>query len=324
MNDICMKANPRRMPSMYSFGPVPSRRLGRSLGVNNVPSKTCTYACVYCQVGRTTKMTIEREAFYPIADILDDVDRRIKEIEEAGESMDYITIVPNGEPTLDLGLGRLVEGLKGTGHRVAVITNGSLLWMEGVREDLKGCDLVSMKVDAGLEQAWKAVDRPHPRLSFQEVLRGERDMAKEFDGTLITETMLVSGMNDSDRDLAAIADHIAGMEVEKAYISVPIRPPAVKTVELPSSERVLACYTAFKERSIDVELNIVGEEGDISTTGDLAADILRTTSVHPIRDDQMKRMTSADGGDETLRRLIDEGKVQELRYQGKLFYLRRR
>ena len=324
MNDISVKANPRRMPSMYSFGPVPSRRLGRSLGVNNVPSKICTYSCVYCQVGKTTKMTIDRKSYIPTAVVLDDVRSRVKEVEKGGERIDYLTIVPNGEPTLDLGLADLVKGLKETGHNVAIITNGSLLWREDVRNDLMDCDLISTKADAALESTWKAVDRPHPRLSMDEVLEGEKIMANEFHGSLITETMLVSDINDSKKDLEAVAEHIAELRAEKAYISVPIRPPVVKTVKPPTSEKILACYEAFKERGIDVELNIIGEAGDIATTDDLSSDILRTASVHPIREDQMKGMISVEGGDEVLRRLIDERKVLELHHQGKLFYLRKR
>jgi wyosine [tRNA(Phe)-imidazoG37] synthetase (radical SAM superfamily) len=133
---------------MIAFGPVPSRRLGRSLGINNIPPKVCTYACVYCQVGRTTEMTIGRRTFYDPDEVLQDVQEKISKSDEAGEPIDYLTFVPDGEPTLDTNLGREIDLLTPLGIPIAVITNNSLLSRQDVRDDLVGADWVSLKVDA--------------------------------------------------------------------------------------------------------------------------------------------------------------------------------
>ncbi|MBC7260626.1 MAG: radical SAM protein, partial [Chloroflexi bacterium] len=127
---------------MIAFGPVPSRRLGRSLGINNIPPKICTYSCVYCQLGRTLNMQIRRQSFYAPDEILWDVRSKVEHVREAGESIDYLTFVPDGEPTLDLHLGRAIELLRSLGIKIAVISNASLIWQEDVREDLMKADWV--------------------------------------------------------------------------------------------------------------------------------------------------------------------------------------
>ncbi|GAH79790.1 unnamed protein product, partial [marine sediment metagenome] len=121
---------------MITFGPVPSRRLGRSLGINNIPPKVCSYSCVYCQVGRTLNIQVERRTFYEPEKILEEAFDRVKKTEKIGEAINYLTFVPDGEPTLDKNLGRTIELLKPPGIKIAVITNGSLIWREDVREEL--------------------------------------------------------------------------------------------------------------------------------------------------------------------------------------------
>jgi len=121
---------------MITFGPIPSRRLGRSLGINNIPPKVCTYSCGYCQVGHTIKMRVGRQAFYEPAEILREVKEKITKVREIGEAIDYLTLVPDGEPTLDINLGREIDLLKPLGFKIAVISNASLIWREDIRDDL--------------------------------------------------------------------------------------------------------------------------------------------------------------------------------------------
>ena len=128
---------------MIAFGPVPSRRLGRSLGINNIPPKVCTYSCVYCQLGRTIKMKVERGAFYEPDEILQDVHDKVEKAREAGEVIDYLTFVPDGEPTLDINFGREIELLRPLGIKIAVITNSSLIWREDVREALMKAERIA-------------------------------------------------------------------------------------------------------------------------------------------------------------------------------------
>jgi wyosine [tRNA(Phe)-imidazoG37] synthetase (radical SAM superfamily) len=183
---------------MIAFGPVPSRRLGRSLGINNIPPKICTYACVYCQLGRTIKMRVERDAFYEPEEILRDVRGKVEKARGAGEAIDYLTFVPDGEPTLDLNLGRAIDLLKPLGIKIAVITNSSLMWHEDSREALMQADWVSLKVDAVREDIWRRVDRPHGTLQLASIQDGILGFAKTYTGHLVTETMLVEGINDGE------------------------------------------------------------------------------------------------------------------------------
>jgi wyosine [tRNA(Phe)-imidazoG37] synthetase (radical SAM superfamily) len=137
---------------MITFGPVPSRRLGRSLGINNIPPKACTYSCVYCQLGRTINMEAKERSFYALEDIRKDVTEKIDLAHKAGESLDYCTFVPDGEPTLDIHLGKEIELIKSLGVKVAVITNSSLIWQKRVQDDLQKADwsAVDQLIDMGL------------------------------------------------------------------------------------------------------------------------------------------------------------------------------
>jgi len=176
---------------MLAFGPVPSRRLGRSLGINNIPPKTCSYSCIYCQLGRTTQHIIKRKSFYKPAEIFREVKRKVNKAISRNEKIDYLTFVPDGEPTLDVNLGREISLLRQIGIPVAVLTNSSLIWREDVKEDLLKANLVSLKIDAATEALWRKINRPCKGLSLDRILDGIADFAEAFKGTLITETMLI-------------------------------------------------------------------------------------------------------------------------------------
>ena len=182
---------------MLTFGPIPSRRLGRSLGINNIPPKSCSYSCVYCQVGPTGQREIEPRPFYEPGEILAAVEQRLEEAALAGEGVDYLTFVPDGEPTLDIHLGETIARLKPLGVKIAVISNASLLWREEVRERLLEADWLSVKIDTVDEILWRRINQPHEALRLPRILDGIRQMAREFPGELTTETMLVDGINDS-------------------------------------------------------------------------------------------------------------------------------
>ena len=175
---------------MIAYGPVPSRRLGRSLGINNIPPKICSYSCVYCQLGRTKKRQVNRTTFYDPQKVLKDVRDKVQEVKQRGESIDYLTFVSDGEPTLDINLGHAIELLKPLGIKIAVITNASLIWREDVREELLKADWVSLKMDAKAAEVWRRINRPHGTLNLQAILNGALKFAKRYHGELTTETML--------------------------------------------------------------------------------------------------------------------------------------
>ena len=174
---------------MIAFGPVPSRRLGRSLGINNIPPKVCTYSCVYCQVGRTRRMQVERCPFYSSEDIFERVKNKADKAVKKGESIDYFTFVSDGEPTLDANLGYEIDLLKSLGFKIGVITNGSLIFREDVRSDLLKADWVSLKLDSIRKTSWRRINRPDRQLTLDSILSGMLDFAKIFTGELVTETL---------------------------------------------------------------------------------------------------------------------------------------
>jgi len=309
---------------MIAFGPVPSRRLGRSLGINNIPPKICTYSCVYCQLGRTLRMQADRRAFYEPEEVARVVADKIARTREAGESIDYLTFVPDGEPTLDVHLGREIELLRPLGLPTAVISNSSLIWRQDVRQELAGADWVSLKVDAVEEAVWRRIDRPHGRLALSSILEGVTAFARQYRGELVTETMLVAGVNDGERHLKALASFLAHIQPERAYLSIPTRPPAEPWAQAPDEQTVNRAYHILGKEVEQVEY-LIGYEGNTFTfTGDVEEDLLSITAVHPMREDAVRQFLDRAGAPWTLvRRLVDQDCLVEADYDGHRFYVRR-
>lgn len=311
------------MTSSIVYGPVPSRRLGRSLGINNIPPKICSYSCVYCQLGRTLKVEAEPRSFYRTARIVEQVRTKLKRARDKHEPVDYVSFVPDGEPTLDADLGSEIGILRTLGVRVAVITNGSLLWREDVRQNLRKADWVSLKVDAVSEDIWHRVNGPHKSLKLETILKGMLEFAQTFDGELAAETMLIKGVNDDLDSIKKIADFLAVLKPAEAYVAIPTRPPAERV--MPSSEETInAAYQSFAEKLNKVEY-LIGYEGNaFACTGNVQEDLLSITAVHPMREEAVTELLNRiDSGWETVQELIDKGIMVQLEYQGKRFYARK-
>jgi wyosine [tRNA(Phe)-imidazoG37] synthetase (radical SAM superfamily) len=309
---------------MRAFGPVPSRRLGQSLGINNIPPKVCTYSCVYCQIGKTEHLNLERQAFYDPDELAREVSDKVTELRKRNTRIDYLSFVPDGEPTLDSNLGEHIERLKPLNIKIAVITNGSLIALPGVREDLQKADLVSLKVDAVSRSAWLKVDRPHKSLDLETILEGMLEFRANFNGELLSETMLLKGKNDSVEEIRRIARFLASLRPERSYIAIPTRPPTVKGLA-PASDHVLnLAYQVFKERLPRVEL-LIGQGGDeFGYSGNIENDLLDITSVHPMSEKNIKEYLKNAGADwKVITELIKQGSLIEVEYQGQKFYLRR-
>ena len=309
-----------------AFGPVPSRRLGKSLGVNNIPPKTCTYSCVYCQLGRTSNCLIERQIFYKPEDILKDVERKVHEAIIRNEKIDYITFVPDGEPTLDVNIGKEISLLKRTRIPIAVITNASLLWQEKVREDLMNADLVSLKVDAVSQNLWTAINRPHKSLRLTAILEGIKEFAEAFNGTVISETMLIEAVKYNGEFLK-IAEFLGGLDgLDKAYIAIPTRPPTEKWVRPAKEETLNSAFQIFSKKlgSRKVEL-LIGYEGNaFAFTGNVKEDLLSITSVHPMREEAVTDFLRRAGAEmHVLEDLLRNGELVEVEYEGRKYYMRK-
>lgn len=314
----------REVDRMIAFGPVPSRRLGRSLGINNIPPKVCTYSCVYCQLGRTRKMRIKRRAFYAPEEILEAVQDKVAKAREKGEGIDYLTFVADGEPTLDMNLGHEIGLLKPLGIKIAVITNASLIWQEAVRVALSKADWVSVKIDSTEEAIWRRTDRPYGTLKLPSILDGMLEFAKAYGGELATETMLVKGLNDSDELLKGIAGFLARLRPARAYLSVPTRPPAEKWAQPPTEEIITRAYHILHEKIDHVEY-LIGYEGNaFAFTGDVEEDLLSISAVHPLREEAVVDFLAKAGADwSVIPNLIERRQLIETEYKGRKFYMRR-
>ena len=307
------------------FGPVPSRRLGRSLGINNIPPKSCSYSCIYCQLGKTIDMTTARKSFYKPENIFKQVKKKVNAAALKDEHVDYLAFVPDGEPTLDINLGRKLAILKQIGIPRAVITNASLIWREDVKEDLLEADLVSFKIDTVNEKLWKRINRPHKELKLNRILEGITEFAEEFKGTLVSETMLLDRIRYGF-EFKNIAEFLKGLKkLEKAYIAIPTRPPAEKWVKPVQEVTMNAAFQAFAEKlGVNKIEYLTGYEGNaFACTGVVKEDLLSITAVHPMRRQAVKALLRKANADwAIIENLLDEGKLIELEYQGNVYYMR--
>ena len=306
-----------------TFGPVPSRRLGRSLGINNIPPKVCSYACMYCQLGNTIKMQIERQEFYPPKDIFNSVKERVIQIFKQNETIDYLAFVPDGEPTLDINLGTNIESLKTLNIPVAVISNASLIDNMDVREDLLKADWVSLKVDAATEKLWRKIDRPHGKLNFNNIKEGILSFRKDFKGILATETMLIKGMNDAVTSIHEIGRFLKLLQPDIAYLSIPTRPPADINVQPANPASINTAYQIIASYVDKVEL-LTGYEGNaFSFTGDVRQDILNITSVHPMRKDAVVEILKKARADwHIVKKMLQNNEIIQSEYEKHTFFLR--
>jgi wyosine [tRNA(Phe)-imidazoG37] synthetase (radical SAM superfamily) len=205
----------------YIYGPVPSRRLGRSLGVDLVPYKTCTYDCIYCQLGSTTCKTMERREWVPTKQVLTQLKDKLS------SKPDYITLSGSGEPTLHARIGELIHEVKDmTDVPVAVITNGSLLWLPEVQKALLDADLIVPSLDAGSDDMFQYVNRPHPQIHFDQMLKGLQEFRWLFRGQYWLEVFLLSGVTTVEARLNALRDCITTIVPDKVQVNTVVRPPA--------------------------------------------------------------------------------------------------
>jgi wyosine [tRNA(Phe)-imidazoG37] synthetase (radical SAM superfamily) len=222
----------------YVYGPVPSRRLGFSLGLDLVPYKTCTLDCIYCQLGRTTQKTTARNLYAPTDDILEEIKKAVKH----KQRIDYITISGSGEPTLNSGIGALIKEVKAlTTIPVAVLTNSTLLFMEDVQKDLLDADIVLPSLDAASLQVFRRVNRPHHSLNIEAILDGLKKFRKLYRGRIWLEIMLIKGFNDNAEELLRLRNAVSEIQPDMVYLNTVVRPPAeIYAKPLRSDEMVIA------------------------------------------------------------------------------------
>lgn len=268
-------------------------------------------------------MTIDRQEFYPVDQILAEVGQKVAEVAEAGKKIDYLTLVPDGEPTLDINLGKVIGGLKQFEIPVAVISNASLIDRLDVQEELMQADWVSLKVDSVDERVWRKINRPHRRLSLPRIHEGMFAFKQKYPGKLVTESMLVAGLNDNEKTTRQLCDFLLKLQPSASYLSIPTRPPAEVEVTPPSPEALQEIIEIFAEKVPFVDLLFESEVGDFVSTGNLVEDILSITAVHPLREEALRAMISAAGGTwQVAEELLAVGKISSIFYRNERYFLR--
>lgn len=299
----------------FLFGPVPSRRLGRSLGVDLIPRKTCPYDCVYCEVGPTTRQTLKRFDYQTEAII-----RELRACLSQPEELDYITLAGSGEPTLNLGIGRIIAAVKElTDTPVAILTNGALLHLEGVRRDLAGADAILPSLDSAIEETWRAMDRPLPEMSLAQMLEGLEALRREYQGQIWLEIMLLREWNDTAAELAALRRVIEKVSPDKVQLNTAVR-PVVEDAAQPLTEEEMQAVAAF-----------LGQGAEVIASSPRPANA--ETAVSDARFIEMlarRPMTAADVAEvlglplefvqQRLKRLCASGLVEHSLYQEQGFY----
>lgn len=219
----------------HLYGPVPSRRLGLSCGIDIVPFKVCTLDCVYCQLGKTARTTTERKEYVPIEPVL----AELKEALSEGLAADYITIAGSGEPTLNSRLGDLIDSIKKlTNIPVAILTNGTLLYRQDVRDDCSKADVVMPSLDAGDEQTFQRINRPNSVISIEKLISGQCEFRKVFSGRIWLEVFFVEGINTADEQIAQIKDAIELINPDKVHLNTAVRPTADLKITRLSAEKL--------------------------------------------------------------------------------------
>jgi len=305
----------------YVFGPISSRRLGKSLGVDPIPSKTCNWNCVYCQLGRTRPLANERKAFVPAKDILAEIREAVQS--HAPAEIDWISFVGSGEPTLHSGIGSMIGEVKSfTEIPVAVITNGSLLNLPEVRANLRQADTVLPTLSAGREELYRKIHRPHPDLTLEKHVAGLKAFRTEYRGKLWMEVMLLNGINDSEAELELIAEILRELSPDAVHLVLPTRPAAESWVKLPEYDGLMRAQAIFS--GIAEIVHPAKGTLDLKTDENAVQSILNVISRHPVMHQELEEALHAqpEAGDPEciFAQLRQSAQAQEVLQNGIRFW----
>lgn len=309
----------------FVYGPVPSRRLGLSLGINLVPFKTCTLDCIYCQCGKTTHKTLERRAFFPVKDILAAVRAAVRNSSPIPHhsSLSYLTFSGEGEPTLNQDIGRIIRRLKREfSIPVAVITNSTLLTCPEVRQDLYAADLVVPSLDAADQRTFARVDRGHRDLGVQDIISALKLFRRHYHGQMWLEIMLVKGVNDSVEQVVALRKAAWEIRPDRVQLNTVVRPPADKSAKPMSHDDLeqIQCLFGPDADIIMPKSDVRGSKSEVSDSPDEA--IVATVHGRPVtRSDLVGSLGRAPAEiNAALRRLRRAGRIRQVEFRGKTFY----
>ncbi len=304
----------------YVFGPVPSRRLGQSLGIDTIPLKTCNWNCVYCQLGRSEPLINQRKSYFPPDDILAEVETALRQHSPA--DIDWITFVGSGEPTLHSDIGTLIRGVKNLSDKpVAVITNGSLLYLPEVRQAIAPADAVLPTLDAGTAALYRTINRPHPDLTFERLVDGLTAFRQVYRGKLWVEVMLVRGLNDTESALQNLATVLQHIHPDEVHLNLPTRPPVEDWVQPPDDAGLLRARAILG--NIAKIVHPASGQFDLSGFDNLTDAIVSIITRHPMRDSELKKTLARWSPTEVtdaLKTLMHSGKAQIVERYGVRFW----
>lgn len=303
----------------HLYGPVPSRRLGRSLGIDLVPFKTCTYDCIYCQLGRTTNKTIERKEYVAAEEVLVEVERKLA----AEPAPDFISLAGSGEPTLNDRIGDLIVGIKNlTSIPVAVLTNGSLLWMREVQDDLMAADLVLPSLDAGHEHLFQCVNRPDEALSFERMVTGLAEFTERFRGSVWLEVFLLAGVTGIQAEVEKIATLTRRIRPDRVQLNTVSRPPAEEFVFAVAAEQMERFRELFPATAEVITETLHDESLVLSARAAIDTDILSLLRRRPctLRDVALSLGIHPNEAAKCLDVLGKAGKITKIFLNGGYFY----
>jgi len=308
----------------YVFGPVPSRRLGQSLGVDPVPLKTCNWNCVYCQLGRSRPVVNERMDYFPPEEIVAEVKEALDK--HGPSQIDWVTFVGSGEPLLHAHLGWMLREVKAFADvPIALITNGSLLYLPEVRQEVAVADAVLPTLDAGTAELYRRIDRPHAEATFERLVSGLIALSKEYDGKLWVETMLLTGLNDSDEALRDIAARLSEIQPDEVHLNLPTRPPAEAWVEpVDTGESVMRAISIIGEVApVKAVYPLADGNVDLSAYDNPVDAIVGVITRHPLREDEVvEALDRWAAGDvkAALKELETSGRAQVVIRYGTRFW----
>ncbi len=301
----------------YVFGPVPSRRLGLSLGLDLIPAKTCTYDCLYCQVGKTTEKDIEPQAFAPV----EEVRGELKEILER-TNPDTITLAGSGEPTLHSGIDTIISSIKElTDTRIALLTNGALLWKEEVRTRVLGSDIILPTLSTVFEDTFHSIHRPHRALNLNKIIEGIKNLRREYRGLIYIEVVLLAGFNDTERELEGLKRVMEEISPDRIQLNTVVRPPSDARAQPVNSER-LEHIKEFFGKKAEIIAHSLGKRSAGETESRNTA-IIEMAKRRPVRSIDIVQSLNIpmEETERIVKGLVIKGGLKKQEHEGEIFFI---
>jgi wyosine [tRNA(Phe)-imidazoG37] synthetase (radical SAM superfamily) len=301
----------------YVFGPVPSRRLGLSLGIDLIPPKTCTFDCLYCQVGRTTSKTLKTAPFVHVETVIDEIRKKLGRCDP-----DVITLSGSGEPTLNSEIEQVIAAIKKmTEKRVVLLTNGSLFWKEEIRKRALKADIVMPTLTSAFEKTFREIHRPHPKLKLDVIIDGLRTFRREYRGQLFLEVVLVAGYNESGEEVEALKLLADRISPDKIQLNTVVRPPADSRAMPLDRRRLEEIRMFFGDKAEIVTGDPVTGKG--KNTDSMAVSLLDMVRRRPLKPVDISNMLglSFDEVEDLVKGLVIKGYIRKREHSGDIYYV---